>query len=119
MTANDNNNPNPTKEEQLVELAARPNGKKIAEQNARLDTELWIHELAREKIKETMVGNSPEPTINTEEAIKLVWKDPKTLDLIAEHFAKHNPEWDKMFKESPKHLKEELDKAIAEAESFD
>jgi hypothetical protein len=54
------------KEEVLKELAQRPSDKKIAEQNARIHTELWIHELAREKIKERMVGIPPEPTITTE-----------------------------------------------------
>lgn len=65
------------KEEALKELVQRPNGKKIAEQNARIHTELWIHELAREKTKETMVGIPPEPTITTEEAIKQVWNDQR------------------------------------------
>lgn len=56
--------------------------------------------------------------ISTEEALKAVLNDPKMLEEIASHFDKHNPEWGKMFKANPEALMKEINKAIAEMESF-
>jgi hypothetical protein len=44
MTITDNDNGKDREEAALKELTARPNGKKTAEQRAKVEVDLWLHE---------------------------------------------------------------------------
>jgi hypothetical protein len=50
MKITDDNNKD-REEAALKELTARPNGKKTAEQRAKVEVDLWLHEKSREVIR--------------------------------------------------------------------
>jgi hypothetical protein len=112
MTITDDNDKD-REEAALKELTARPNGKKTAEQRAKVEVDLWLHEKSREVIR------SHGGMITTKEVMAEVLKDSKAPDEIAEHFEKRHAGWGTLLKENPEALKREIDEAIAEAESFD
>jgi hypothetical protein len=102
------NNNTTTAGEAAEELAARPNGKKIAKQQADTDVKLFLYELAREKIRQK--GG----LLNTRQALREIQNDKGFLDAkIIEHLEKHDPGAGKRFKENPEQFLRGLNEEIA------